>query len=465
MTDRRITDFERRLTMAMDELAPRPDRARLERVMAEVHATRQRRGLVALATSRLAVAAWSRIAVVAAVAAVGVLVGIAIGSAGWLPVGVVATPSPLPTDAAPSPNLVEGWQRLPASPLAPRSLAHAFWVGGRVLVIGGSDAPPCPPGADCTASKIPPLRDGAAFEPISGNWTRMADAPVPLGWLAGAVVDETLYAWVPGFEPGPGVRPAFLAYRATEDRWEELPAPPIAPEANIQLVAAGSRLLAFSGSQENGLRPDLLFDPSSGDWSELPADPLAPSFDRAVVWTGGELVLLGLEVVPNPGSENPSLYRAAALDLSTGAWRRLPDSEVSAWNPVWFFAAGLVVNPSLGTGDGGQINNWGRSYPFGGMLNIATETWSPLPDPPQSYGPYQGLSVGGDEILVSGGWVFQVPMGTWTPLARPSDAADEGEAAVWAGDRLFVWGGARWDDGAATLLNNGWTFALTSASR
>jgi len=453
-----MTEFERQLKVALEALAPPPDRDRLGRVMTDVRATRQRRGLVALAGSRLVVAPWARIAAVAGVAAVGVLVGIAIGSSGWLRVGVAPTPSPTPTASAPSIDLGRGWQRLPASPLSPRHSAHAFWVAGRVLVIGGSDEPPCPPLADCTASTIPPLRDGAALEPTSGNWTQLADAPVPLGWLTGAVVDVTLYVWVPGFEPGPGVRPAFLAYRVAEDRWEELPAPPVATDANIQLVAAGSRLVAFSGSHENGLGPDLLYDPSSGAWSELPGDPLAPSFDRAVVWTGSELVLLGLELVPNPGSENPSLYRAAALDLATGAWRRLPDSEVVGWNPVWFSTAGLVVNPSVGTGDGGQVNNWGRSYPFGGMLDTVAGTWSPLPDPPRSYGPYQGLSVGGDEMLVSDGWVFRVPTGTWTPLARPSGAADQGEAAVWAGDRLVVWGGARWIDGTGTLLDDGWAW-------
>ena len=325
-------------------------------------------------------------------------------------------------------------------------------------MIGGTDARPCPPNADCVLPEVAPLRDGAALDPSNGTWMPIADAPVPLGQLSGAVVDRTLYLWLPGFERAPGVRSAFLAYDIDEDRWEELPSPPVGRQAALDLVVAGSRLVAHHGSQESGVLPDLLYDPVAGEWRELAPDPLAPSFDRSMVWADDDLVLLGLQLVRDPGSR-PSLYRAAALDLATNTWRSLPDSEVAGWNPAWYWADGRVINASIGSADGGQVNNWGRSYPFGGMLDAASGDWAPLPDPPIEPGPYQGLSAAGETHIVSTeGWVLDVADESWRPLDRPPGGAEQGEAAVWAGDRLMVWGGVRWNGAEPTLLDIGWAW-------
>jgi len=350
-----------------------------------------------------------------------------------------------------------GWEVLPEAPLSARHGAHAFSTGELVLVMGGTDTDPCPPNADCVPPERPALRDGAAFDAASGTWRRIAEAPVPLGNLTGAVLGDTLNLWVRGNEFTPGEVPAFLAYNVAEDRWEELPSPPT-PEADLlRLVATDAAIVAYLGTQERRVVPDLLYDPASRTWRELPQDPLAASFDRAMVWTGHELILLAPEDVPQPGSKGPALYRAAAFDPSSRTWRRLPDSEVTAYDPSWFWAGGAVVNATLGTSDGGEVNAWGRSYPHGGVFDLVAERWSPLPHPPSQPAPYSRLSLGGVDAVVSlQGWVLYVPTGKWAPLPRPEGAAHEGEAGVWAGDRVFVWGGARWDGDEATLLDDGW---------
>jgi hypothetical protein len=43
------------------------------------------------------------------------------------------------------------WDALPTGPLTPREGALALWSGREVLLIGGSDAPPCPPTAEVSA--------------------------------------------------------------------------------------------------------------------------------------------------------------------------------------------------------------------------------------------------------------------------------------------------------------------------
>ncbi|MDQ4034327.1 MAG: hypothetical protein M3153_00200 [Chloroflexota bacterium] len=349
-----------------------------------------------------------------------------------------------------------GWQPLPASPLSARTGAHAFWNGSSVLVIGGSDDDSCPPNADCVVA-APPLSDGAAYDPSTGTWSPLPDAPVPLGHLTGAVIGDTLYVWVSGIQ---GAAPAFLSLTAGDDAWLQLDPPPAAQDEQLSLVAAGDRLVAFHTSQELGVAPDLIFDPDPGVWSELPLDPLTPAFDRSMVWIGDAMVLLGRAVVPNPGSERPSLVEAARFEVDTQRWDRFSDSTIVGGSLGWSWTDGRLVNPEIGSSDGGEVNNWGRPYPHGGMLNPAKGEWTDLPPGPEAPGPYPGVSTAGPEWTVSAaGWALHVPSGRWIELPRPgAGAADFGQAITWAGDGMFMWGGARSTDIATVLLDEGWTW-------
>lgn len=111
---------------------------------------------------------------------------------------------------------------------------------------------------------------------------------------------------------------------------------------------------------------DFVFDPATASWGELPPDPLSPSFDRSMAWSGRELLLFDHELVPNPGSEEPSLTRAAALDIES-SWRRLPDSEILATEP-WAVVNGRLVNPHAR----GRRRRRGRQDPQGASF-IATK--------------------------------------------------------------------------------------------
>lgn len=350
-----------------------------------------------------------------------------------------------------------GWTRVPDSPLSPRFGALAFWVDNRIVITGGSDGRPCPPGADCVPSTTPPLRDGAAFDPTTGKWQAIAAAPVSLGGASTAVLDDTVYLLIRGSDWAPRSPPAFVAYDAGRDRWLELPLPPGEEHSGLTLAEAGDRVIAYQGSQENGVGRDLVFDPLDETWSELPPDPLTPSFDRTMVWTDAGLVLLGIEDVPQPGSIEPAVYRAAVLDLKTLKWRRLPDSEVVGYDPAWFWSGGRVVNPTLGTSDGGEVGGWGHSYPHGGMLEPTRGAWSPLPKDAPSPSGYPGVSLaGGDYVVSLMGAVLHAPSGTWFELPPPPGSAEEGQAITWAGDGLFVWDGVVWDGDEPTLVSDAW---------
>jgi hypothetical protein len=360
------------------------------------------------------------------------------------------------------------WQAVPAGPLSPREGALALWTGREVLVIGGSDAPPCPPTASCVPPETPPLADGAAFDPQTATWRRIADAPVPFEWAEGLVMETTAYLWIPGNPGRPSAEPAFLAYRIEENRWEELPFPSGDPGRFHGIVTAGDRIVAYTGSDEQGEQPDLVFDPAAGSWSELPPDPLSPSFDRSMAWSGRELVLFDHELVPNPGSEEPAVTRAAALDVETGSWRRLPNSEILASGP-WVLANGRLVNPMLGGADGGEVNNWGRTYPYGGILDPASGRWSALPDPPDGEEDFGSgvLTEPGGHYFGYRGWILDTTTGTW--LEIPDLDGDElvtGRTVVAAGADLLAFGGARWKEHGveATLLADAWIWSPRASS-
>lgn len=359
-------------------------------------------------------------------------------------------------------------ERLPAAPLGPRETALGVWTGHETLVMGGSDAPPCPPTADCVAPAEPPLRDGAAFDPARRVWRRIADAPVAFSDAVGAVVRDVVYVLAPGMSGRPGAPPAFLAYRPAEDRWERLPFPP--GEAYRALTAAGARVVAHSTSDEYGAEPDLVFDPRTGRWSELPDDPLPPSFDRSMAWAGGLLVLFGKEIVSNPGSEEPALALAAALDLETGRWRRLPDSETLdayAGQVRWFEVGGRLINPAPGYLDGGEVNGWDRPYPHGGVLDPRTGEWSDLPARPEAALDDTAYGAG----LVAGeaahyydyrGFVLDAEANDWIRIpALPESDDVSGRTVAPAGRSLLVFGGTRWrrDTTRAELLDDAhlWT--------
>lgn len=398
-----------------------------------------------------------------------ILVALAVASAALL-AACGADESSLPEGGRGS----AAWQEVPAGPLSPREGALGLWTGREVLLIGGSDAPPCPPGAECVIPGVPPLADGAAFDPRTREWRRIAKAPLPFEWAQGLVVGTTAYLWVPGSPERPDADAGFLAYHIEEDRWEELPLPPGDLGWLQGIVRAGDRIVAYRGSDEQGEQPDFLFDPATSSWSELPPDPLSPSFDRSMAWSGRELLLFDHELVPDPGAEEPALTRAAALDLESGSWRRLPDSEILTTGP-WLPDDGRLINPTLGGAEGGD-DGWGRAYPYGGILDPASGEWSALPDPPsgeEDWGsgvldtPGGVVTQSGGHYFANRGWILDTSDDAWIEIP-PLDTGElvTGRTVVASGTDLLVFGGARWKANSvdATLLADAWVWSPRASS-
>ena len=376
-----------------------------------------------------------------------------------------ATPDARSTPAAAAP--AAEWETLPPSPLSPRAAAVGVWTGEEVLVIGGEPEAWCPPGGDCMAPGFSALADGAGFDPASRSWRRIADAPLTFSGNASAVTaggDVYVLVRDAGYRPG-GAGGGFLRYRPAADRWDKLPAP--ARDLGwYQLATVGGSVVAYAGSVETRSLADFVFDPAVGEWRKLPVDPLAPSFDRTMVAVGDELFLFAHDLVANPGSERPSLTRVARFDLATGRWQLRADSAILGSAP-WFVEDGVLVNPRLESADGGQVGNWGRSYPEGGVYDSTTDSWGDLPNRPDD------LELGGEGVIGrthalftdADGLVLDWVTGDWLTIPRLPDATDNYETnpfnrtVVTAGTDLYVFGGEVWPQrGTGSVLDTGYVW-------
>lgn len=345
------------------------------------------------------------------------------------------------------------WELLPEI-LPPRSNALGVWTGSEAMVIGGDPKAWCPPNADCTAPDFTQMSDGAAFDPVTNLWRRIAEAPVPVGhWASTAVVGDQVYVRVPAaFTADSETGPSFLQYDIADDEWTVHPDPGESHEW-YRLVPIGDRLIAYTASDELGEQPDLLLDPETMTWTDLPPDPLSPSFDRFMVADGDKVTLFAKDIVASPGSEGPSLARIAEFQMSTDTWEVVGESKV-LWTESGVRAGEALVFPWSGEADGGQVNNWGRSYPNGGIYDLTNRTWTDLPEPARA----DSFEVAG--VIAGEHAAFKAPTGSvldlerseWLDLPPLPDAELQitGQTVIAMGQSLLVFGGEYWTDGSGT---------------
>lgn len=381
----------------------------------------------------------------------------------------VSTMAPaMPTQPEPSGSAVPapgGWEVVGDGELSPRAAAVGAWTGREVIVFGGEPVAWCPPQADCTRPDFEPLRDGAAFEPVTTSWRQIEGAPFTLSARNASVVvvDGAVYVLTREAAHRPGGAAAFVRYLVADDRWEVLPSLPGGHVSYALASGSGRVVVAYPTSDEEGERPDMVFDIEAGAWAALPPDPLSPAFDRSMVIVDDGVYLFARPIEANPGSQVPSTAHAARLDLSDGEWRRLADSPIlETATPI--LAGKEIVFPWAGEADGGESGTWDRSYPFGGAYDLLDDAWSALPAPAANDDFAVAGVVGPSSAgyVATHGAVLDHTLDSWTAVPEL-----EGEAGVTvnrtvvaAGSDLFVFGGETWVDGEGVVLDTAyrWIF-------
>ena len=277
-----------------------------------------------------------------------------------LAAGIALRPEDRPDDREPAPSApAGGWTKAAPSPLAPRYGALMAWTGDDVLVMGGYQDTPCPPGADC-AGPSDPLSDAAAYDPETDGWRTIASPPLQVDRGTPAIVSDGVLVI--------GNARDWWTYDPDADRWNQLETP--------AGVNAGPRTeLDGKVYAVDGDRTVSVLEVGSGSWSILPQDGLTPALTvDGLFATPSGIVLAGVNYGESAADE-PTLTQA---DLWDGeAWSRLPRTGMIGWLYYWTGERILGIEP--GGADGGQTNNWGRYYPAAGALDPATGAWEPLP--------------------------------------------------------------------------------------
>lgn len=253
----------------------------------------------------------------------------------------------------PPDTLPAGWAWRPVGPLRGRQGHVVAWTGTEVVLWGG-DRPGRSP-------------EGAAWNPESDRWRRIAPAPLSNRMhAASAWTGREVLVW--GGLSGRGLLDDGAAYDPAADRWRPLARAPLSgrmPLASAwtgdELVVVGSKGYGFT----QGITEAAAYDPAADTWRLFPPVPVAINEGRGV-WTGREIAVYGGYLDRGRYPTRPD-DRAigAVLDPAAGRWRELPAAPLSgqalalAWDGMrvvgWDYELRAAV---LDLGAAGGAGRW-----------------------------------------------------------------------------------------------------------
>jgi len=358
--------------------------------------------------------------------------------------------------------MAASWRALPPAPVAGRIGASVVWTGREMIVWGGVTR---------TASGQASARsDGAAYNPRTRRWRRIASAPAGvLGgggpaavWTAGRMV-----VYVGNSPDGPA---ATAAYDPRTNSWKRLATGPLRVREQYASVWTGKELLVFGGHRGDvpATPTAAALNPAAGKWRELQAlDAIAGlAVVNGAVWDGRQAIVAGqLYRASNHFSGpilftfDPKMNTVRRIDLSKAplsAFERMNLHPLGRSGADIVFVAGV---PSLAT-------VVVRYNPATGRWRTARSVACKL----------QGQLVWAGGRLVTGCGADRVQIyypssDSWSKItAGPSPLnSREGSAIAWTGTELIAWSGqtaTRFNptpsDGASLIL--GRAAACASAS-
>lgn len=425
----------------------------------------------------------------AAVAAIAVVVTIVVPL--WGGRAVPATP------AAPgTPGL---WQKTAPIPIGQRYGAVALWADGAFYLLGGDahcglDDQGRPKAEGACAASLPSRgegrADGARYDPATGAWTKLADAPAKLGAGQGVVVGDAIYVMT---EPaGDQEEPLVLRYDPATDSWTELPQPVDPHQRKVQqLLTWGEGLYAATvpGDCPEYECPVAIhsWDATANSWTQYAAGHPALYYSgsaTALASTGDGFVSLtntgavaftagtSSELPPVPFEHPAAAYTVGDIVVAVSGAGQAYSLDLT--DPAW------LRRPPPTTGEGGLLgtDSWTSSARFfdgrhvvvrGQLLDPVAGTWTDvptLPNPDWAFGSFAG---NGSQILacyvgppdsMNDCYLLELgeptatepppaPVDAWLPTS-PSPLEPRTQAiTAWLGGEFLVVGGWHCGGGAA----------------
>ncbi len=158
------------------------------------------------------------------------------------------------------------------------------------------------------------------------TFTEASPMPVAAASAACAVIDAAAYVY--GGRTPDGISGAMYSYSPAEDRWEELPAPPLEARSGAVAAAHGGHLYLGLGFNGKGVYQDgsyprdwWRFTPASGEWTRLadyPSNRTAAA--SAFVHEDGIYVCFGFY-----DESYEDVYR---YDIPSDEWKKLETNTI-----------------------------------------------------------------------------------------------------------------------------------------
>ena len=274
-------------------------------------------------------------AAVAAVAATGVVLAGANGTAG------------------------SGWVALAPATLE-RTEVAAGRIGRWIYVVGGFERSSGSPSAAVERYDI--RRD---------RWTRVRSMPTALHHATAAVRSGRLYVhggyggttadWQP--------RATLFEYTPERDRWRRLPSAPTARAAHAAGIVGGRLYAAGGSTREGSVRSMDVYDFTRRQWTRGTRFPGPARNHLTGTAAGARLYVFG-------GRERENFSVAARFDPDTGRWSRLPPLRV----PRGGIAAVPLPGGRIAVFGGEELGPGGRTIAPVELYDIRRRRWSRLPE-------------------------------------------------------------------------------------
>lgn len=212
------------------------------------------------------------------------------------------------------------------APIERRGWHTTVWTGAEMIIWGGI----------CGRHEC---RDGAAYDPRSGSWRRIAQVPT-VGYAHTVVwTGDEMIVWGGSddyeSEGMKGCVTRFIgegaAYDPVADSWRLLPDSPLEPRGWHSAVWTGEEMVVWGGA--TGLGCDYqypsdgaAYDPSADSWRAIASSPLSGRVEAGAVWTGEEMLVWG----GSTHGRSITLDDGAAFELSSSEWRMLPETPMKS---------------------------------------------------------------------------------------------------------------------------------------
>ena len=238
----------------------------------------------------------------------------------------------------------DSWRRIAPGPLSGRASHLAVWTGDELVIWGGYLT---------RFEREHYDGEGAAYNPDTDSWRRLADGPLPPGYDAmGAWTGDEVVVLVSPMGIEPEDYPKFAhaaAYDPASDRWRKLPRPPFVTNVSPPAPYLDGHLFLLSlngevdGGEEDGFGRSYetggIFDVGNERWLEHSDPPKVPNQTWPQIALGDEVVIDGL-----------------AYDPERDSWRALPDFPlknrefpVTVWTGTELIVWGGAASPTGNT--------------------------------------------------------------------------------------------------------------------